>query len=109
MYFLRGITSQGQDAIRRSDQLLKLWQKYRTDLQEARASSLVLRLIEELFTYPAITNSMAAEKLSITPRAAQLNIDKLQNANILREVTGKRRNRVYVASEIISTVEQVDA
>jgi Fic family protein len=108
-YFLRGITSQARDAIRRSDQLLMLWQKYRTDLQQARASSLLLQLIDELFTYPAITNSIAAEKLSVTPRAAQLNIEKLQNANILREITGKRRNRVYIASEIISVIEQIDA
>jgi ribosomal protein S25 len=86
-----------------------LWQKYRTDLQQARASSLLLQLIDELFTYPAITNSIAAEKLSVTPRAAQLNIEKLQNANILREITGKRRNRVYIASEIISVIEQIDA
>jgi ribosomal protein S25 len=86
-----------------------LWQKYRADSQEARASSLLLQLIDELFTYPAITNSIAAKKLSVTPRAAQLNIEKLQNANILREITGKRRNRVYIASEIISVIEQIDA
>lgn len=104
-YFLRGIASQARDAIHRSDQLLKLWQKYRADLQEARASSLLLQLIDELFTYPAITNSIAAEKLSVTPRAAQLNIEKLRNANILREITGKRRNRVYTASEIIALIE----
>lgn len=108
-YFLRGVASQACDAIRRSDQLLKLWQKYRADSQEARASSLLLQLIDELFTYPAITNSIAAKKLSVTPRAAQLNIEKLQNANILREITGKRRNRVYIASEIISLIEQIDA
>jgi len=109
IYFLRGITSQGRDAIRRSDQLLSLWQRYRNDLQEARASALLLQLIDELFTYPAITNSIAAEKLSVTPRAAQLNIERLQNAKILREATGRRRNRIYVASEIISIIEQGEA
>ncbi len=109
IYFLRGITSQGRDAIRRSDQLLSLWQKYRNGLQEARASALLLQLIDELFTYPAITNSIAAKKLSVTPRAAQQNIERLQNASILREATGRRRNRIYVASEIISIIEQGEA
>ena len=78
-------------------------------MQKARASALLLQLIDELFTYPAITNSIAAEKLSVTPRAAQLNIERLLNANILREATGKRRNRIYVASEIISIIEQGEA
>lgn len=108
-YFLKGITSQAKDAIRRSDHLLALWQKYRTKLQEARASALVLQLIDELFSYPAITNRKAANKLSVTPRAAQLNIEKLQEANILQEATGKSRNRVYIAPEIISIIEQSEA
>ena len=108
-YFLRGITSQARDAIRRSDKLLSLWQKYRNDLQEARASALLLQLVDELFTFPAITNAIVAQKLSVTPRAAQLNIDKLHKANILREATGRRRNRVYIASEIVTIIEQGEA
>ena len=109
IYFLRGIASQGRDAIRRSDQLLRLWQEYRSALQEARASALLLQLVDYLFTYPAITNSIAAKELSATPRAAQLNIERLQNASILREATGRRRNRIYAASEVISIIEQSDA
>jgi Fic family protein len=106
VYFLRGIASQARDAIGRSDSLLALWQKYRKDLQEARASALLLQLVDELFSYPAITNHTAAEKLSVTPRSAQLNIEKLERANILREATGKQRNRVYIAPEIISIIEE---
>ena len=109
IYFLRGITSQARDAIRRSDRLLSLWQKYRTELQEARASALLLQLVDELFSYPAITNRRAAQKLSVTPRSAQLNIKKLENSNILKEATGKLRNRVYIAPEIISIIEQSEA
>lgn len=109
IYFLRGIMSQASDAIRRSDRLLTLWKKYRSDLQEARASALLLQLVDELFSYPAITNRTAAQKLSVTPRSAQLNIEKLERANILREATGKLRNRIYVAPEIISIIEQGEA
>lgn len=108
-YFLRAVTAQARDAIRRSDLLLNLWQKYRNELQEARASALLLQLVDELFSYPAITNSMAAQRLSITPRSAQLNIEKLQKANILEEATGRHRNRIYIAPEIISIIELSEA
>jgi Fic family protein len=108
-FFLRGITSQTQDAIRRSDLLLSLWKRYRIELQAARASALLLQLVDELFNYPAITNSIAAQKLGVTPRSAQLNIDKLQKARILQEATGRARNRVYIAREIISIIEQEEA
>jgi Fic family protein len=105
-YFLQAVATQARDAVRRSDQLLALWQDYRIRLQEARASALLLQLVDELFAYPAITNPSAARRLSVTPRSAQLNIDKLQAAGILREATGRQRYRIYIAPEIISIVEQ---
>ncbi len=46
----------------------------------------------------------AAARLKITYASAQLNVDKLVKAEILREVTGNRRNRVYVAPEIVQII-----
>jgi Fic family protein len=109
LFFLRGVASQARDAIRRSERLLALWKDYRARLQDARASALLLLLADELFVCPAITNRWASQRLSITPRSAQLHIDKLQQANILQEATGKSRNRVYVAPEIVSIIEQSEA
>ena len=108
-FFLRAVATQAQDAIRRSDKLLALWQSYRTQLQEARASVLLLQLVDDLFSYPALTNAGVSKRLNITPRSAQLNIDKLVGAGILKEATGQRRNRVYIAPEIISIIEQEEA
>ncbi len=105
-FFLRAIEVQSKDAISRSDQLLRLWQDYRDKLQEARASSLLLQLVDELFAYPAITNSRVSQRLQITPRSSQLNIEKLVAAGILREVTGKKRNRIYLAPEVMKILEQ---
>lgn len=105
-FFLRAVATQARDAIRRSDSLLSLWRDYRSRMQEARASALLLQLVDELFEYPAITNRRAAEQLSITPRSAQLNLEKLVDAGILQEATGRQRNRVYVAAEIIRILEE---
>jgi len=108
-FFLDAIEEQSRDAIRRSDRLLVLWNGYRQRLQEARASALLLRLVDELFSYPAISARVASGVLGITHRSAQLNIDKLVAAGILREATGRRRNRIYVADEIVSIVERDEA
>ena len=108
-FFLRGVTVQSKDAIKRSDQLLHLWQVYRKKVQSARSSALLLQLVEELFTYPAVTVSRAAKFLGVTHRSAQLNIDKLVSTGILKESTGKLRNRVYVAPEIIRIIEAQEA
>lgn len=106
LFFLDAIATQSEDAIQRSDRLLALWKKYRGRIQEARASALLLQLVDGLFAYPVITNRIASEKLSITPRSAQMNIEKLIASKILQEATGKQRNRVYVALEIISIIER---
>ena len=105
-FFLKAISTQAQDVIRRSDKLLSLWKNYRTRMQETRASALLLQLIDHLFAYPAITNASASHKLSVTPRSAQINIDKLVAAGILQEATGQRRNRVYIAPEVIDIIEE---
>jgi Fic family protein len=104
-YFLKAVAVQSADAIQRIDQLLSLRQSYRTRLQQARASTLLLQLVDELFSYPAITNPAVSERMKITPRSSQLNIDKLVQKGILREATGRQRNRVYVATEIVDIVE----
>jgi Fic family protein len=104
-YFLRGVAEQSRDAVKRADLLLRLRQRYREKLQAARASALLLQLVDELCTVPAIDIANAAKKLNVTPRSAQLNVDKLIHAGILKEVTGRQRNRVFVAQEIIDIVE----
>jgi len=106
LFFLDAVATQSGDAIQRSDQLLALWQKYRERMQVARASALLLQLVDELFAYPVITNRIISEKLSITPRSAQMNIEKLISSEILQEATGKQRNRVYVVPGIISIIDR---
>jgi len=104
-FFLRGVEEESRDAVKRSDKLLRLWQGYRERFQSARSSALLLRLVDELFSRPAITVSWAATRLRITPRAAQLNIDKLVASGILKEATGRQRNRIYVANGIVRIVD----
>jgi hypothetical protein len=61
-----------------------------------------------LFEKPAVTISQVAERLAITFRTAQLNVEKLVTNHILEEVTGKGRNRIYATREIIATIQSDD-
>ncbi len=106
VFFLDAIALQSKDAIERSDRLLALWHGYIERMQEARSSALILRLVDELFVYPVVTNRIVSDKHSITPRSAQMNIEKLVSSGILREATGRQRNRVYISQEILSIIEK---
>lgn len=102
----RGVAIQSRDAVTRSSRLLDLWQEYRNRLQSARSSVFTLRLIDELISYPVTTYMQAARLLKVTPRAARLNVEKQVEAGILTEITGRQRNRIYAAQEIIDILER---
>ncbi|HUU97320.1 MAG TPA: Fic family protein [Phycisphaerae bacterium] len=105
LFFLRGVAEQSHDAVARTKRLLDLWGEYRGKFLAARSSALLLRLVDDLFFYPVVTIPRAAERLGITHRSAALNIEKMVNAGILTEVTGRERYKVYVARRIIDLVE----
>jgi Fic family protein len=105
-FFLRAVAAQARDAVRRSDRLLALWREYRERLQAERAGSLALRLVDTVFAEPAVSNPHLAKAFAATPAGVQRCIDKLTAASILREVTGGRRNRFYVADEILRILEE---
>ena len=76
---------------------------YRQRLQKGSATA--LQLVDQLFTYPAISISQAASRLGVTFPAAQQNIERLVGEGILKEATGRERYRIYVASEVVRIVE----
>jgi Fic family protein len=104
-YFLKAVTTQSNDAVARSTSLIDLQNRYRDRLLESRATSNLLRLMDHLFTDPAITLGSTARFLECTPRTAQLNIDKLVDNGILNEVTGRQRDRIFMATEIIGVID----
>ena len=103
-YFLTGVAVQSRDAIQRSNAILDLWQQYRERFQSARSSSLTLQLIDLLFAAPYITMPKAAKLLEITPRSAGKHIERLVEAGILVEITGRERYRVYEAPRIVEII-----
>lgn len=100
-FFLTGVAEQARDAVWRAGKLLDLWRDYRARLQTARSSALLPRLVDSLFEGPAVTTATVRRHLKITQRAAMMNIRRLEDARVLREVTGKQRYRVWVAPDII--------
>lgn len=53
------------------------------------------KLIMHLYQKPVLSGSAITHFLTITPRAANALINDLERLNILKEITGFKRNRVY--------------
>ena len=102
-FFLEGIVEQCEDAVGRSTKLAALRAEYRSRL--AKSTGNVHMLVDELCARPAMTIPQVAQKLDVTYRAASLIVDKLVQAGILEEVTGRARSRVYLATEVVKIIE----
>jgi len=101
LFFLTGVATESADVIERARRLTELREGFHRRVQVTRASALLPKLVDHLFEQPAIRISTAKELLGVTFRAASQNVQKLVDAGILREVTGRDRNRVFMAPEIL--------
>lgn len=103
-FFLNGVVEQCADATARSDRLLALRDRYRDQMVQARASALLLQLIDHLFEVPVITIPGAARHLDVTYHTARGQVSRLVDSAILRPIESTWP-RLYRADEIISVVQ----
>ena len=107
-YYLRGIENSAKDAMERIEKITGLRAEYQTLLQRTRNSALLLRLVDHLFASPATSVTRAAELLEVDYTTASRHVARLVDAGILEEVTGRARDRVYLAKPVIAAIEGDD-
>lgn len=104
-FFLQGVIEQANDAIATARRLVALHQQLTERLQAAGQSASVLQLLDALFALPATTGSAAAAELGVTAKTAYRSIQKLVEAGVLTEVTGKKRGKRFLALPIFEAVQ----
>ena len=109
LFFLEAVRHQSFEAIATANRLTDLRAAFHSRLHTPRGTGLLLKLADSLFNRPAVTIPQAAELLGVTYRSAQQNVERLADAGILREVTGQKRNRVFICDSIVKAVEGADA
>lgn len=105
-FFLRGLATQAADAVANSQRIVALQQRYRDQLQKRKASATALAVMEELFLNPYVTATRLRNRLDVTFPTVQGIIDRFVQDGILREVTGRQRNRIYCAEELLRVIEE---
>ena len=87
------------------DEVLANW----GDCITERAGSSMHRLPALLIQHPVVNVSFLAEKLEISPRAAQNLVARACEYNMLRAFGNKRRGTFYQADDIIDILEQASS
>lgn len=104
-FFLRGVKEQCGDAVARIKHLQDLRGYYRVQVQRTHASARLLDVVDMLFLNPVLTVRRVEGEVGVTFQTAQRYVDWLVELGILMEVTGKGRNRLYAARDVILAVE----
>jgi Fic family protein len=99
-FFLKGVEESASESLEQTD-ALALRQRCHDQFRGARSFGALQQLIDNLFVSPSITMVTTAKTLKITPAAASSNIRKLTEGGVLREVTGRKRDQVFVAHEML--------
>lgn len=104
-FVCQAICEEAWDAQRRADRLIALRRDFLARVTEPRASSLLRELVDFIFTRPAIHTADARDRLGISHQQAQRHVNRLVSKGILREITGRSYDRVYLARDVINVIE----
>ncbi|MEA1978296.1 MAG: Fic family protein [Chloroflexota bacterium] len=105
-FFLEGIRDQSADAILCIERLQHLRSTYRERLRAERAAERLMQAIDVLFERPILNIRQLETEMKIPYRSAQRYVEKLEQLGILREMTGRARNRLYQADEVLSALDR---
>ncbi len=103
-FFLNGVREQSEDALSTVQQLIDLQKRYRTLATGPKIPNIVSRLIDYLFANPIISISGLSRTWEITYSTVQRGVNHLIEKGILKEITGRQRNRLFVAGEIYNII-----
>ena len=100
-FFLTGVIQSSNEAIDVTRKLLDLKSKYEQLLRENRASRNAMILADYVFTMPVVTIPVVAQYLKTGYPPAKKAVTYLVDAGILELSGTKKRNKEYVAREIV--------
>jgi len=106
-FFLTGVIETSAQAVRTVRRLQDLFGRDREKVQQlGRASGSALRLLHFMQTRPLCSIARAADAMSVTVPTVTAAIKNLQDTGIIRELTGQRRNRLFVYQEYIRILNE---
>lgn len=105
IYFLNGIAVQSEDDLSRAERINDLLNKWKLQVASA-ASSVPVDIVEHFAVNPYLTIKKISEELDIAYSTAQRGVSKLEAENIIQQVGGNKRDKVYCATQILSILEE---
>ncbi len=108
-FFLDGVQESATSAAATSEAIHRLREADRAKIVAVGGVGYDIAVLDELFSQPLLNANWVERVLGVTTTTANKVLDRFCSANILRETTGNRRNRLYRYDEYINLFETTDA
>lgn len=106
LFFLTGVSVQAVNDAVRLESLLSLRVDYQEKIRAGRRQEHLERVLDLIFQRPILNVRQAEAALGVPYMTAERGIERLVEMGILREITGKARNRIYRADEVLAVIEK---
>ena len=102
-FFLDGVAQVATEATQRALEIVALREQHRQTITSAlgRRAHTALRLFELLFAYPLVSASSVKRLIGVSQPTASALVRDLEGIGILRETTGRQRNRVFAYADYL--------
>lgn len=105
-FFLRGVSQQSQDSLHRLSKLEALRSRYDVVVRADKHATRMASFVDHLFSRPIFSVVQLTKEVDVPYVAVNRYVAKLVDAGILKEATGYKRNRIFVAHEVLKALEQ---
>ncbi len=107
VFFLDSVVEAADDGVQAATRIFRLLSVDRRRVMEHDDATIsALRLLELLPEHPMVTLPSATRLLGINKVTAQRAIRTLEEAKVLREITGKARDRVYAYRKYLAVLSE---
>ena len=108
VFFLEGVGQTADGAVSTAQRLTSILQDDRNRIQafSGRRANTVLRMHDELKRRPVLSLPTARRETQLSFQAVGSAMDLLVTQGIVREITGKRRNRMFVYDQYLSVLNE---
>ena len=106
-FFLQGIRDTSNQAAETARQILELFEKDRAQIEMlGRPAASALRVHQHLQSKPIISVPVAVKELNLTAPTVRKSVGHLIKLGIVREITGKQRDRLFVYDDYLNILNQ---
>lgn len=107
LYFAEATEQTANDAVDTARQLMAQSERdVRTIQNQGRYAGTLSQIYQVILRRPVVTAAWVQKNTDLAPATIQSGLKKLEKLNLLRELTGKQRDRVYAYGEYIAILNQ---